>query len=96
MSEYNNPAEEEFLTFSEALEALKDWQRITRFGWNWKNMFAYYVPANEYPAQTEAAKKHIWETVKYRAYIALKTAQWDVATWSPSGSDVLENDWFIL
>jgi hypothetical protein len=34
--------------------------------------------------------------VPYRAYWALKTAQEDVATWAPSGSDSLAEDWSIL
>ena len=86
----------ELVTFWEAIAALKNGSKITRKGWNWKGMFAYYVPANIYPATTEIAKKEFWENVSYRAYLALKTAQWDVAVWSPSGSDVLEEDWIIF
>lgn len=58
-------------------------------------MFAYIVPANSYPAQTGIAKEYWGENtlVPYREYWALKTAQEDVATWSPSGSDSLANDW---
>lgn len=59
-------------------------------------MFAYIVPAASYPAQTEAAKETFGELVPYRAYWALKTAQNDIAMWSPSGSDSLAEDWFIL
>lgn len=61
-------------------------------------MFAYIVPAASYPAQTGAAKQHFGENamVPYRAYWALKTAQEDVATWTPSGSDTLADDWCIL
>ena len=66
-------------------------------------MFAYNVPAQSYPAktypaQTEIAKKHFGENamIPYRAYWALKTAQEDVATWSPSGSDSLAEDWLIV
>lgn len=61
-------------------------------------MFAYIVPAASYPAQTGAAKAHFGENgmVPYRAYWALKTAQDDVATWTPSGSDTLAEDWVIL
>ncbi|WP_220271858.1 Thoeris anti-defense Tad2 family protein [Moraxella bovis] len=32
----------------------------------------------------------------YRAYLALKTAQNDVATWTPSVSDTLAEDWVIV
>ena len=84
------------MNFGDAIDALKQWYRITRAGWNGKDMFVYYVPAGEYPAQTDVAKEHIGETVKYREYMALKTAQWDVATWSPSGSDALAEDWIVL
>jgi hypothetical protein len=51
-----------------------------------------------YPAQTSAAKQHFGENslVLYRAYWALKTAQEDIATWTPSGSDTLAEDWLIL
>jgi len=61
-------------------------------------MFVYIVPANFYPVQTEIAKQ-IWGengVVPYRAYWALKTSQHDVATWSPSGSDSLAEDWYIV
>jgi hypothetical protein len=36
------------------------------------------------------------DMVPYRHYIALKTAQNDVATWSPSTSDALAEDWEIV
>lgn len=86
------------LTFGQAIEAAKQGKRVARKGWNGSGMFAYIVPANSYPAQTGAAKKHFGENgmVPYREYWALKTAQEDVATWSPSGSDSLAEDWVIL
>lgn len=87
---------QENLNFGIALEAMKKGSRITRKGWNGSGMFVYYVPANTYKAQTEIAKKHFGENVEYRAYMALKTAQGDVATWNPSGSDTLAEDWIIL
>ena len=86
------------LTFGQAIEAAKQGKRIARQGWNGKGMFAYIVPAASYPAQTGAAKQHFGENslVPYRAYWALKTAQEDIATWTPSGSDTLAEDWLIL
>lgn len=86
------------LTFGEALVALKAGNRVARAGWNGKGMFAYLVPANAYPVQTGAAKEHFGEgsLVPYRAYLALKTVDDDVATWAPSCSDVLAEDWTVL
>ena len=81
--------------FGDAIQAGKDGFKVARSGWNGSGMFAYIVPANSYPAQTGVAKEHFGENamVPYRAYWALKTAQEDIATWAPSGSDSLAEDW---
>jgi len=71
--------------FGHAIAAAKAGKKVARKGWNGSGMFAYIVPAANYPAQTEIAKKHFVGDVPYRAYWALKTAQGDVATWAPSG-----------
>lgn len=86
------------LNFGQAIEAAKAGKRVARAGWNGSGQFAYIVPAASYPAQTGAAKAHFGEgsMVPYREYWALKTAQNDVATWAPSGSDSLASDWMIL
>ena len=86
----------ENLNFGQAIEAAKQGKKVARKGWNGSGMFAYIVPANSYPAQTETARKEFGEMVPYRTYWALKTAQNDVATWSPSGSDSLAEDWMIV
>jgi hypothetical protein len=60
-------------------------------------MFAYIVPASQYPAITGVAKRmRRKETLYLIAHRALKTTQEDVATWAPSGSDSLAEDWEIL
>ena len=87
----------EDLDFGAAIVAAKAGKRVARKGWNGAGMFAYVVPEATYPAQTEAAKQHFPDgMVPYRAYWALKTAQGDVATWAPSASDSLAEDWMIL
>lgn len=86
------------LTFGQATEAAKQGKKVARKGWNGVGMFAYIVPAASYPAQTGAAKSFFGEDgmVPYRSYWALKTAQDDVDTWAPSGSDSLAEDWEIV
>lgn len=86
------------MTFGHALEALKSGQRVARAGWNGKGMFAYLVPAASYPVQTGAAMSHFGEgsLVPYRAYLALKTVDDDVATWAPSVGDALAEDWQVV
>ena len=73
------------LTFGLAVEAMKLGKKVARMGWNGANMFAYYVKG-----QFEG------DMVPYRPYLALKTAQNDIATWNPSTSDCLAEDWFIV
>jgi hypothetical protein len=86
------------MSFGHAVLMMQQGRRVGRAGWNGAGMFAYLVPAASYPVQTGAAKAHFGEgsLVPYRAYFALKTAQDDVATWQPSCSDVLANDWFVV
>lgn len=84
------------LNFGQAIEALKQNKKVNRSGWNGKGMFLYYVPANNYPAVTEVAKKEFGETVEYGAYIAMKTAQNNVVPWLASQTDVLAEDWGIV
>lgn len=86
----------EAVTFGIAIKALKSGKRIARKGWNGKGMFIYYVPANTYEANSLHAANYFGNKVPYRAYMALVTAQDDVAAWSPSGSDALAEDWEIL
>jgi hypothetical protein len=85
------------LDFGAAIKAIKAGRMVARAGWNGSDMFVYYVKANSYATQSDAAFRAFPEgVVPYRAYMALKTAQGDVATWSPSGSDALAEDWIIL
>lgn len=83
------------LSFNHAIELLKEGKRISRVGWNGKGMFLYLVPANEYPAQTGAAKRFFGEDamVPYGGYIAMKTAQGNVVPWLASQTDILSDDW---
>ncbi len=85
------------MSFGAAIEAAKRGHKVSRSGWNGSGMYAYIVPANSYPAQTEAIKGQFdGDMVPYREYWALKTAQDDIAMWAPSGSDSLANDWCII
>ena len=88
----------EGMAFGYALEALKAGKKVARAGWNGAGQCVYLVPAAAYPVQTGAAKAIFGDAalVPYRAYLALKTAQGDVATWAPSCSDALAEDWRIV
>jgi len=84
------------MTFGDALSLLKCGEIVNRSGWNGKGMFLYYVPANDYPSITDAAKKHFGDTVPYRDYIAIRSVNGEVVPWVASQSDILANDWSLL
>ena len=86
------------LAFGLAIEALKLGKRVARAGWNGKGMFVYRVPANSYPAQTDAAKSYFGEgaMVPYNAYYAIKNVDETVSTWVPSINDCEAEDWCIV
>lgn len=87
------------MSFGMAIEAAKRGYKVARTNWNGSGMFAYIVPANSYPVTSTDSPvydRYPDNMVPYREYWALKTAQDDIATWSPSGSDSLANDWCIV
>ena len=94
---YREVTDSQNLNFGAALEYLKAGQAITRKGWNGRNMFAYMVGANSYPAQTGVAKAFFGEgaLVPYGAYFALKGVDGVINTWVPSISDILAEDWYV-
>lgn len=88
------------MDFGGAIKALKSGIKATRMGWSGAGMYVYYVPAASYPVERNNLETMGGEfpddMVPYREYLALKTAQGDVATWSPSCSDALAEDWILL
>ncbi len=91
------------LTFGLAVEAMKLGKKVARTGWNGVGIFAVLSPGKkELPASdffNPHLSKHalsIGGVMDVRSAFMLKTAQEDVAYWSPSGSDCLAEDWFIV
>lgn len=78
------------LDFGTAVKVMKAGGKVARAGWNGANMFAFLVEGGG-----AVVSKQAYACVQ-REYLALKTAQGDVATWAPSGSDTLACDWFIV
>lgn len=85
--------------FGSAIYLLKTGRKVARKGWNGTGMYVYYVPAASYPVERNNLETMGGEypdnMVPYREYLALKTAQGDVATWAPSCSDALAEDWTL-
>jgi hypothetical protein len=86
------------MNFSEALEQLKLGSKLTREGWNGKDMFIFLVPGSTfevnrppllgiYPEGTE---------ITYQPHIDMKTADNTVVPWLASQSDLLADDYLIV
>ena len=86
------------MSFGMAIEAMKRGYKVARTGWNGSGMFAYLVQGSEFKVNREPLLSIYPEgtDIKYRPHIDLKTADGSIATWSPSGSDALADDWVIV
>ncbi len=87
--------------FGGALKALKAGKKVSRKGWNGTDMYVVLMPGytEGIPCNENTAKAHnvpVGTILKFRPYMQLKTAQNDIAMWSPSGSDSLAEDWYVL
>jgi hypothetical protein len=84
--------------FDAALIHIKAGHKVTREGWNGKDMFLFLVPGSTfkvnrppllgiYPEGTE---------IKYHGHIDMKTAQGYVTPWFASQADMLAEDWYLV
>ncbi len=96
------------MTFGQAIEALKQGKKVSRQGWNGKNMFIVLMPElNLPPYNTQGTDRKVNDrTAKWIGedtpleslpYIAMFTAQkkW-LPGWLASQTDMLSDDWVIV
>lgn len=95
------------MTFGDALEALNGGRRIAREGWNGKGLFVFKQVPAEIPADVIPKMQSLPESVKaeferrgggirYANQLALVDPSSLITGWSPSVSDALSKDWFVL
>ena len=83
------------MNFGQAIEVLKTGNKVTRVGWNGKDMFLFLVQGSQfkvnrppllgiYPEGTE---------INYRPHIDMKTVNGEIVPWVASQTDLLEEDW---
>ena len=83
------------MDFSAALAALKNGSRVTRSGWNGKDMFLYLVPGSVFPVN-RAPLLGIYPAgteIQYRPHIDMKIADGSCVPWLASQIDLLADDW---
>lgn len=86
---------DKFLTFSEALEIIKNGGRVARSGWNGKNMFLFLVNGSTFEVNREPLMSILGEgtVVNYHAHIDMRTADGTIVPWLASQTDLLSDDW---
>ena len=86
------------MNFSQALDEIKAGKKVSRSGWNGKNMFVFLVPGSRfivnrppllgiYPEGTE---------IDYRAHVDMRTVTGEIVPWVASQTDLLADDWGVV
>ena len=83
------------LTFSEALNLIKQNKKVARSGWNGKDMFIFLVPGSTFIVNRPPLLGIYPEgtTISYCPHIDMRTADGKIVPWLASQTDVLANDW---
>lgn len=86
------------MDYSEALQRIKNGQRLARSGWNGKGMFVFLVPGSMFKVNREPLLSILGEgtEVTYRAHIDIKNADGSIAVWTPSITDQMAEDWELV
>lgn len=95
--------EKKNLSFGQAIEALKQGQRVTRPNWNGKGMYLWLMPATRVKAEWchEPHLKQLAEAaggeIEALGTIRMKTADGKILIgWLASQTDMLADDWEVL
>jgi hypothetical protein len=86
------------MNFGDAIEALKDGKRVSREGWNGKNMFLFLVNGSNFVVNREPLLSIMGEgtEVTYRPHIDMKDAEGKIVPWLASQTDMLADDWGVV
>lgn len=88
----------EGLSYSHALFLINKGHKLSRKGWNGKNMFVFLVPGSEFKVNRPPLLGIFPEgtDITYRAHLDMVYADGTVGVWLANHSDMLVNDWFIV
>lgn len=96
-----------YADFGDAIEALKEGKRVSREGWNGKEMFVFRQVPSEIPQRVIPLMQSLPDSVKeefvrrqhdinYSDQLALVKADSSISGWSPSVADCIAEDYIIL
>lgn len=83
------------MDFSDALRLIKAGKRVSRSGWNGKNMFLFLVPGSKFIVNREPLLSILGEgtEVDYHGHVDMRTATGQIVPWLCSQTDLLADDW---
>ena len=83
------------MTFSTALDAIKNGNRVARAGWNGKGMFIFMVPGSVFMVNRPPLLGIFPEgtEVRYHAHVDMKTNDGEIVPWLCSQTDLFAEDW---
>lgn len=91
------------MNFGQALEYLKQGKKITRRGWNGKNMFLWLKPSTTIKSEwcKDPLLKELCDNnggeIEALGTICMKTADDKILTgWLASQTDILSEDWLLI
>ena len=84
----------EMLSFSQALEAMKQGECVSRIGWNGKGMYIYITSAKILKKQVFSGEGP--DPLVNSTFIAMKTVTGHVMPWLANHSDLLSEDWYVV
>lgn len=89
---------QETISFSKALEGIKKGHRLSRRGWNGKNMFVFLVEGSTFEVDRPPLNKiyRNGKKINYRGHIDMKAVDESIGPWLASQTDLLSEDWFIV
>lgn len=86
----------EAMTFGDALEAMKDGERVARHGWNGKDMYVFLAHEPDFVTDADISAYDQLE-VEVHDMLVMKTAQDTFQPgWLASQADMLAEDWYIV
>ena len=86
------------MNFGDAIQSLKQGNKVARQGWNGKGMFLFLVPGSTFKVNRPPLLGIYGEgtEINYHPHIDMKTADDKIVPWLASQTDVLAEDWLTL
>lgn len=89
------------MNIGDAVELLKNGERVRRPGWNGKDMFLILIPGSTIPVSADrplgqAAPELVGTTIDYCPHVDMKTADGKLVPWLCSQTDLLADDWEVI